>query len=355
MPKKSSFSQEILSWYRANKRSLPWRETKDPYKIWVSEIMLQQTTVKAVIDYYRRWIVRFPTVESLAQASLDDVLKNWQGLGYYNRAKNLHKAAQMVVQEFKGVLPKDPQVVRKIPGFGPYTVGAVLSIAYDIKLPIIDANVRRVFMRQLGIQGLADTSQDKAILVHLLKIMPDQHIGDFNQALMELGALICRSKEPVCNICPVNKHCKAYEQDIQELIPAPKKVEIKDIKAVVGIVQDLKGRYLIQQRPSKGLLANLWEFPGGKIEKTDKTPQEALKREFKEELQCDALVGNRICEVSHYYTQFKVKLTAFEVKLQGSLGPGKYIWVSPKDLQGKYAMPSGSAKIVEVLIKTRHS
>ncbi len=185
------FPKLLLAWYHRQKRNLPWRHTKDPYKIWVSEIMLQQTTVATVIPRFEQWISVFPDMRSLAKASLQRVLKEWEGLGYYNRAKNLHASAQRMCQEHQATVPSDPEVLRKFPGFGPYTVGAVLSIAYNKRLPIIDANVRRVIMRILALKGKADSSHDKKIYDFLEMVMPKRSIGNFNQALMELGALVC--------------------------------------------------------------------------------------------------------------------------------------------------------------------
>ena len=231
------FTKNLLSWYKKSARELPWRKTSDPYKIWISEIMLQQTTVAAVIPYYERWIVQFPTVQTVAEAPLQTILKTWQGLGYYSRARNIHKSAQVILSEHESIIPKDPQVLRKLSGFGPYTVGAVLSIAYDVRHPIIDANVRRVVMRQLAIAGLADTSQDKKILTFLDTVMPQKGNNIFNQALMELGALICRAREPLCMICPVRKTCSAYAKGLQEIIPIPKKREIKNVNVVIGIIK----------------------------------------------------------------------------------------------------------------------
>jgi A/G-specific adenine glycosylase len=192
------FSQDLTHWYHKHKRDLPWRRTKDPYKIWISEIMLQQTTVNTVLAYYERWIKVFPTIHDLVQAPLQTVLKQWQGLGYYNRVKNLYKSASVLIKEHQGILPRDPKVIRSLPGFGPYTTGSVLSIAYDIPLTIIDANVRRVVMRLLALPGIADTKQDIKVNEFLLKVLPNQGVGDFNQALMELGALVCRSNGPLC-------------------------------------------------------------------------------------------------------------------------------------------------------------
>jgi len=343
-----SFFRNLTNWYAKNKRDLPWRRTKDPYKIWVSEIMLQQTTVNTVIPYYNRWIETFATIHDLAQAPLQKVLKQWQGLGYYNRVKNLHKASLILIKEYDGILPKDPKVIRSLPGFGPYTTGSVLSIAYDIPLTIIDANVRRVVMRLLALPGDADTKQDKKVNEFLLKVLPNKVVGDFNQALMELGALVCRSKEPVCSLCPVKKYCQAYKMGTQEIIPQVKKKIIKDVYAVIAIIK--KGNnYYIQKRPSKGLLADLWEFPGGKIE-AGESKKKALARELNEELGVRLKSSKHLFNVRHFYTQFRINLSVFacslddEVKLDAT-----HRWVSFKNFS-KYPMPSGSAKIIEKLI-----
>ncbi len=208
MPK--NFASRLLSWYRIHKRDLPWRRSKDPYRVWISEIMLQQTTVNAVIPFYQRWFELFPTVEALAKSDLAQVLKAWQGLGYYARAKNAHKAAQLISKEHKGRLPKDPDVVRALPGFGPYSTGSVLSIAYDVPLTIIDANVRRVAMRLQALPGSADTKQDKAVEVFLRSVFPKESPGDFNQALMDFGATVCTARDPYCMLCPMKDCCKSY-------------------------------------------------------------------------------------------------------------------------------------------------
>ena len=347
MPK--SFTSELVGWYDKHKRDLPWRRTKDPYHIWVSEIMLQQTTVNAVIPYYQRWINTYPTVFDLARAPLQKVLKSWQGLGYYNRAKNLHKAAAMVASDYQGQLPQDPHLVRRLPGFGPYTTGSVLSIAYDKSLVIIDANVRRLVMRLLAIKAHADIKQDKTIEHFLNKVLPLKKAGDFNQALMEMGALVCRNKEPLCSLCPLKKFCKAYALGIQEIIPTPKKKIIQDIHAVIAIIER-QGKYLIQKRPSHGLLADLWEFPGGKI-KPGESKMEALKRELREELKVELGCAKHLFDLKHFYTQFRVNLSVFACQFKNyPLAHGQRKWVSMGDFR-RYPMPSGSAKIVDHLFK----
>ena len=343
-----NFAFDLTHWYVKHKRDLPWRHTKDPYKIWISEIMLQQTTVNTVIAFYERWIKAFPTIHDLGKAPLQMVLKQWQGLGYYNRAKNLHKASQILIKEHRGLLPKDPQLIRSLPGFGPYTTGSVLSIAYDIPLTIIDANVRRVVMRLLALPGIADTKQDLKINEFLLKVLPGQNVGDFNQALMELGALVCRSREPICTLCPVKKYCQANKIGKQEIIPETKKKIIKDIQAVIAIIK--KGEhYFIQKRSSKGLLADLWEFPGGKI-KEGEPKKEALARELNEELGVELKSAKHLFDVKHFYTQFRVNLSVFNCSLFNDPKiDAAHRWVSFNDFS-KYPMPSGSAKIIEKLL-----
>lgn len=347
---RKAFSVELLKWYGVNSRVLPWRQTKDPYKIWVSEAMLQQTTVKTVIDFYNNWLKVFPDVKALARAPVEKVLKTWQGLGYYNRARNFHQAAMIVVEKYDGAVPREPDVLRGLPGFGPYMSASVASIAYDVKIPLVDANVRRVIMRILNIHGPAVSSLDPIILKFLNDVMPDHACGDFNQALMELGAMVCTTKEPKCNMCPVKGGCKAFDKGCQELIPEPKKVSINEITAVVALIQ--KGsKYLIQQRPEQGLLAGMWEFPGGKVESSkDKGLKAALKREIFEELGQECHVGDEFCRVRHYYTTNKVQLIAFKVTLTGDKFELKknMRWAGAKDMK-EYPMPSGSAKIVEKL------
>ncbi len=345
----SPFAKTLTAWYLKNARDLPWRRTKDPYKIWISEIMLQQTTVSAVIPYFEKWIQKFPDVQTLARAPIQEILAQWQGLGYYNRARNLHRSAQIIVDEHESRIPSEPDIVRKLPGFGPYTTGAVLSIAFDKKLSIIDANVRRVVMRILSIEGEADTKHDKRVLEYLLTVLPEKGVGDFNQGLMELGALVCRSKEPVCVQCPVSKFCLAYKEGRQELIPTPKKRIVKDINAVIAVIEH-KGKYFIQKRPSKGLLADLWEFPGGKIE-ADETPKEALIREVQEELGISPKSVKHLFDVQHFYTQFRVKLSVWRFDPIDIVPTRKdRKWLNPIDFH-KYPMPSGSAKIVEKIFK----
>ena len=342
-----TFRSQLKRWYQKNARELPWRETKDPYKIWISEVMLQQTTVNAVIPYYQKWIQKYATIQDVAQESEQNLLNAWQGLGYYSRVRNIKKAAEIMIRDYQGKIPQDAEQLKLIPGFGPYTSGAVLSIAFNKRIPIVDANIRRVFMRILAIEDFSTTKYDKPIYALLEALLPRQGMSDFNQALMELGALVCRSREPMCLQCPVKSHCLAYQKGIQEVIPTIKKTNIQDVEASIGVIRCRK-KYFIQKRSSKGLLAGLWEFPGGKLEPGE-SPLKALKRELQEEVSFPVSDYKFLFTVTHFYTRYRVKLNVFQGKT-GRLTQdeeGKK-WVSLKKL-ADYPMPSGSAKIVEYL------
>ncbi len=307
--------------------------------------MLQQTTVSAVIPYYERWIKVFPAVECVAKAPLQKILKLWQGLGYYARAKNIHKSAKIICSRFDGKIPDTSEELRELPGFGPYTTGAVLSIAFDKRYSIIDANVRRVVMRQLALGGAADGLHDKEIEKFLESVMPQSRMSIFNQALMELGALVCGNREVLCGMCPVSIGCQAYRKGIQETIPAVKVKRISVVNAVIAVIEK-NGQYFIQRRPEKGLFANLWEFPGGKIEPGE-TRLSALKREVKEEIGCDVVEAKYLMNATHFYTQFKANLHVWRCQLEAYPSSDRtHKWVSLKEMRN-YPMPSGSAKIVE--------
>ncbi|HEX2694769.1 MAG TPA: A/G-specific adenine glycosylase, partial [Acidobacteriota bacterium] len=297
------FARDLLRWYARRRRVLPWRRTTDRYAIWISEIMLQQTTVNAVIPHYERWLEIFPDVRSLARAPLQKVLKAWQGLGYYARARNLRAAAKIIVKEHGGNFPRDREIVRRLPGFGPYTTAAVLSLVFGEPLPVIDANVRRVVMRLARIHGKAGSDKDAALMAHILTVFPPKRPGAFNQAMMELGALVCKPRSPQCLLCPVSAFCRAYEAGEQEIIPAASKRSSRKIEAVVAVIER-DGRYLIQKRPSSGLLAGLWEFPGGKREKGE-TLEDALAREVREELGVEIREAHPLVTVRHAYTEYQ--------------------------------------------------
>jgi A/G-specific adenine glycosylase len=348
------FQTKLKSWYTAHHRDLPWRRERDPYKIWVSEIMLQQTTVQAVIPYFIRWMELFPDMFTLSKAPLQKVLKAWQGLGYYQRAKNLHQAAKIIMRDFGGQIPQNYDDLRNLPGFGPYTTAAVLSIAFDKPFLTIDANTRRVLMRLLKRAQKAAPGIDRNLQHVFAPILPQRHPGIFNQALMELGSLVCRSKNPQCLLCPLPEFCSAYKSGEQEVIPIPEKRSYKKIDAVIGIIEK-KGKFLIQKRPSSGLLADLWEFPGGKIKKRE-TAEQALKREIKEEIGGEIFQERFLTKVRHSYTQYQVSLHAYSCSLKKNpiLDRTRHRWVSLKGLR-QYPFPSGSAKVIEFLEQAKKS
>jgi len=258
----STLRQRLLLWYRHQGRDLPWRKTRDPYNIWVSEIMLQQTQVSSVIPYYQRFLSALPAVNLLAKAPLKKVLKLWEGAGYYARARNLHRAARMVVKDFKGEIPSDPRLLQTLPGIGRSTAGAIASLAFGRRAPILDGNVRRVLCRLFGIQG---NSRGPAVERKLWRLseacLPDRAIDQFNQALMDLGATVCTPAKPSCLFCPVRGICQAYRLGIQEKVPMRvQRPPLTHRQAAVAVI--FRGeRLLIGQRPARGLLGGLWGLP----------------------------------------------------------------------------------------------
>ena len=344
----TNFQRKLYLWYRSHFRKLPWRDSHSPYKIWVSEVMLQQTTVQAVIPYYWEWLRVFPDIESFSRASLQKVLKTWEGLGYYQRAKNMHRASQIIMKIYKGQIPQDHDALLRLPGFGPYISSAVLSFSFDMPYPVIDANVRRILMRMMRIHEDANPQNDNILIQHLTPFLPQSNISLFNQAMMELGALVCRPKNPRCLLCPIIDFCQAYKAGEQEIIPRPKRRKYRKIETVIGIIKK-QNRILIQKRPSHGLLADLWEFPGGKRKKGEELT-ETLHREIKEELGAEVLKEKYFTKVAHVYTQFQVTLYAYECTLKDkpNLKENIHRWVTLKGMH-EFPMPSGSVKIVRFL------
>lgn len=260
---KNQFNENLLQWYKENKRDLPWRKTKDPYKIWVSEIMLQQTKVDTVIPYFKNFMTNFPTIYDLAAANEQEVLKMWEGLGYYSRARNLYTAAQEVVTKYNGNIPEDRDLIGNLKGIGPYTRGAILSIAFNQPEPAVDGNVMRVLSRVLLIEDNINEQKVRKKFESIVKeIISTEDPSSFNQGLMEIGALICTPKKPACLLCPIQQHCRAFQNGMAETLPVKlKKKRQKEMDYYVLILRDQSGNVAIHQRPSEGLLANMWQFP----------------------------------------------------------------------------------------------
>jgi A/G-specific adenine glycosylase len=305
----------LLKWYRENARDLPWRRSSDPYAIWVSEIMLQQTRVETVIPYFQRWMERFPTLEDVADAEEDQVLGLWEGLGYYSRARNLHRATRMVREEYSGMLPKDPEALRNLPGIGRYTAAALSSIAFGKDAAALDGNIRRVLTRYFDISSPLGTAETERVLWNLVEEnLPPGQAGSYNQALMELGALICTPASPSCSRCPLASACLAKRAGIQEERPVrAKKDPLPHLQVTAAVFRENR-RVLLAKRPPEGLLGGMWEFPGGKQEPDESLP-DALIREIWEEFQVEISVEEKIGVYHHAYTHYKVTLHAFSCTL----------------------------------------
>ena len=347
------FSEDLLQWYYREKRDLPWRRTDDPYNIWISEIMLQQTRVDTVIPYYHRFLEAFPTVYDLANAEQQQVLKLWEGLGYYSRARNLHQAAKTVVNEFDGEIPASQKKITTLKGIGPYTAAAILSIAYQKPYAVVDGNVIRVLTRYFGIKEDIRSAAVKNQVQELADgLIPEKQPGDFNQSVMELGATICKPQNPECERCPVSSNCIAFNSAQTDSIPyksPAKKVPHHHIG--VGLIVNDNGELLIALRPNNVMLGGLWEFPGGKKEKSESI-KNTVARELREEIGVDVEVFNKFQDLKHAYSHFKITLHAYWCKIiDGDPTPNSSIelkWVTLEEIN-EYPFPKANKTLIEEL------
>jgi A/G-specific adenine glycosylase len=349
---RAAFQRRLLAHFRATQRDLPWRRRITPYRILVAEVMLQQTQIDRATGYFRRWMRRFPSLRALAEAPLDDVLKQWEGLGYYTRARNLHAAARLFVGQHGGRVPRDFDALLAAPGIGRYTAGAILSIAYNMNAPVLDGNVARVLCRTFAIRRDPSKAATKNLLWELAKnLIPDGDARDFNQALMEHGALVCTPASPECARCVVRTRCTARERGLEDRLPV-KARRPRTIKHDIGVaVIRERGRYLIQQRPDGALLAGLWEFPGGKREPRESIAA-CIKRELNEELGIDVEVGEALCTVNHAYTHYRVTLHVYRCRITRGRPHPHYAqqirWVRPADF-AEYTFPTANLRIIDSL------
>ncbi len=346
-----NLQRSLREWYQTQGRDLPWRQTRDPYRIWVSEIMLQQTQVKTVIPYYHRWLKTFPDLSPLAKSSLQTVLKQWEGLGYYARARNLHRAAKVIVNDYNGIFPQQLADVLSLPGIGRTTAGGILSAAFNQPLSILDGNVKRILARLIAL----DTPPKKAInqLWELSDQLLDQnHPRDYNQALMDLGATLCTPKQPSCLLCPWRNSCQAFQHNLQTEIPMRTPSSPLPHKQIgVAVIWNQQGEILIDRRLQEGLLGGLWEFPGGKIEAQETIPA-CIEREIKEELGITVEVGDHLITINHAYNHFRVTLYVHHCRyLSGDPQPiecDEIRWVKPEQL-AEFPFPKANTRIIEAI------
>lgn len=353
-----TLQNRLLTWYAKYKRILPWRDNPNPYAVWVSEIMLQQTRVETVIPYFHKWMKLFPTVKDLAKADEQDVLNAWEGLGYYSRARNLHKAAKIVAEKFNGELPHNLEDLHSLPGIGKYTVGAIASMAFKMDEATLDGNLRRVFSRLFDVNEFADSPTGEKLLWELAREnLPKGQAGDYNQALMDLGATICLPKNPKCLLCPLMELCESRKNGTQELRPVlkPKKKVPQYVDVAAVIVKNKK--VLLNQRPADGLLGNMWEFPNARLgslispsSARELNPAEELTKAIKSATKIQVKKKEAMGIVNHAYTHFKVTVHVY--RCESILIPkNKNLkWVMIADLEN-YPMGKIDRQIANNIIK----
>lgn len=356
----SAFRRRLLLWYHDHARILPWRQTRDPYAIWVSEILLQQTRVETVIPYYERFLKAFPTVAALAAAPFQKVLKVWEGLGYYRRAHLLHKGAQYILSERAGHFPSTVEEWLNVPGVGRYTAGAIVSIAFNKPAPLVDGNVARVLARIIALPHEID-GKGKAILWNLAEaLVAPRRAGDFNQALMELGATVCLPRSPRCEGCPVASFCAAYQGGHPEAFPRKKKTRPIPYKEVVAAALWQKDRLLLCRRAAGGMLAGMWELPGGSVRPREEDVA-ALVRIVREEVGLSITVGEPLATIEHTYSHFMMTLRVYDCRLpegeetsisQIRLAPHAYdkaAWVRVDEFS-HYPLPAADRKAMALIL-----
>ena len=352
----ASLRQALLAWFDAHARAFPWRQNRNPYRIWVSEVMLQQTQASTVVPYFNRFIARFPAVESLAAAPVAEVLKAWEGLGYYRRAHNLHKAAQIIVAEHGGVVPNEQRALLSLPGIGRYTAGAIRSIAFDQPAPVLDGNIKRVISRLDDLEANIDeAATQRRLWTRAAELVDPQRPGDFNEALMELGAAICLPRNPACHLCPVQDLCLARQRGTQYERPIRnprRRIPHYDVAAGIVWHASQPDQFLIAQRPEKGMLGGLWEFPGGKQEPNETLP-ETLKRELCEELGIEVEVREPLVSIDHAFTHFRITLHAYHARHIGGepqcLEVDDWRWITLTEADG-FAFGKTDRRIIGALL-----
>lgn len=352
----NALQQLLLEWFRTADRRLPWRGSYDPYHVWLSEIMLQQTQMERGVLYFNRWLKRFPDIAAVAEAEEREILKYWEGLGYYARARNLHATAKILHERYGGIVPCDPRRLLELPGIGPYTAAAISSIACNVDIPVVDANVLRLYARLFDIDSPLKTGKTRKEIEALArKMLPAGQARIFNQALMDFGGLVCLPRSPTCSGCVLHHHCLSFQRGTVMYRPVVENgKETILIEMATGILE-LEGKLFIQQRNTDDIWGGLWEFPGGRLEQ-DELPEDAVVREYLEETGFRVAVCRKITTVTHFYTRYKVILHCFACRLTGAGRRHKpqltaardYRWVLPEEID-QYAFPAGHRKLLEYI------
>ncbi|NCC53465.1 MAG: A/G-specific adenine glycosylase [Spartobacteria bacterium] len=347
----NAFHRNLIDWFRQHRRLLPWRNKRTPYRVWIAEIMLQQTRVDQAQPYFDRFMKRFPSLRSLAAAPREDVLKCWEGLGYYSRARNLHEAARHIARDHKGRFPRTREELLALPGIGPYTAAAIGSLAFQLPLAVVDGNVIRVLSRVFAIEEPASSSKTtRQVQEWADRLLLQEDPGTFNEAMMELGALCCTPRGPDCPNCPLRAICQAHKKGQAEAYPrkAPRK-KIPHKLVAAGVIINSRNQILLAQRRDTDMLGGLWEFPGGKMEPGEDAVA-CLERELKEELGIRVRVGDELLVVAHAFSHFTMDLHAHWVKIISgrprAIECADYVWTPPAQLR-MYPMPRADVKIAE--------
>ncbi|MCA1032639.1 A/G-specific adenine glycosylase [Bacillus timonensis] len=350
----SEFQNDLIHWFEREQRDLPWRKDKDPYKVWVSEIMLQQTRVDTVIPYFNRFISKFPTIDSLADAEEDDVLKAWEGLGYYSRVRNLQSAVKEVKEKYNGIVPNSASEISKLKGVGPYTTGAILSIAYGIPEPAVDGNVMRVLSRILSVWEDIAKPKTRHIFEDVVRvIISKENPSYFNQALMELGALICTPTSPSCLLCPVQEHCRAFREGCQNELPIKsKKKAPRAISMAAVVLQNNQGEVLIQKRPSTGLLANLWEFPNAEVHEGIFSAKEQLAEKILLEDGYEVKMKEQFSTIQHIFSHLIWNISVFKGEVSSNIVLKENMRFVDKEEIKMFAFPVSHQKIYKDFLES---
>lgn len=340
MINRSQFQGDVLTWYDTHQRVLPWRENKDPYLIWISEIMLQQTRVNAVIPYFNRFVKVLPTIKDLALIPEDQLLKLWEGLGYYSRARNLKKAAERVIHNYDGVFPSDQTIMETLPGIGPYTSGAVASIAFNKRVSAVDGNVLRIFTRLLELRTtIKDKDTKKLIKDTVSYLLPKERVGDFNQGLMEIGATICLPNgAPLCEVCPLKSQCLAYRNNTMNEIPLKQQKKVVPSENHTVFLLEYNGKYAIEKRPNQGLLASMYQFPNS----IGHISEKEMKELFSESLKITKLPNSK-----HKFSHKEWNMIGYHVVLKNE---SDYMFYTIEDIQSKFSIPSAFKTYTNELI-----